>query len=262
MPSTPEAVAGYLTDRAQRVRMSSLTIAVAAIQTAHRTRGVPSPISDDIRLLMKGLRRMLAKEGRSEEKQAQPLTENDLKAIVATAKRPRQLPSGRWETDEKAEQRGALDIALACLMRDAGLRRGEAAVLQWGDITRLEDGTGRVRVRRSKTDQGGEGMTVAIGRRAAEHVEALREEQPGSKLVFGLGTRQISNRLRQAAEAAGVPNAEAVTGHSGRIGLAQRMVQKGAPMAAIMRQGRWSSTRMVGRYVANLDAGEAVQYLE
>ena len=150
IPSTPETVVGYLTDSAQRVRMSSLTIAVAAIQTAHRTRGVPSPINDDIRMSMKGLRRMLAKEGRSEEKQARPLTEEDLKAIVATAKRPRQLPSGRWETREKAKQRGAVDIALACVMRDAGL----------------------------------------------------------------------------------------------------------------MRQGRWSSTRMVGRYVANLDAGEAVKYLE
>ena len=136
-PSTPETVAGYLTERAERVRMSSLTIAVAAIQTAHRARGLQSPISDDIRLLMKGLRRMLAKQGRTEEKQARPLTEEDLKAIVATAKRPRQLPSERWETKEKAKHRGALDIALACVMRDAGLRRGEAAALQWGDITRL-----------------------------------------------------------------------------------------------------------------------------
>ena len=148
MPSTPETVAGYLTDRAQKVRMSSLTIAVAAVQTAHRAKGLPSPISDDIRLLMKGLRRMLAKQGRTEEKQARPLREEDLKAIVATAKLPRQLPSGKWETKERAEHRGALDIALACVMRDAGLRRGEAAALQWGDITKLEDGTGRVRVRR------------------------------------------------------------------------------------------------------------------
>ena len=33
-------------------------------------------------------------------------------------------------------------------------------------------------------------------------------------------------------------------------------------MAAIMRQGRWMTTRMVGRYVAHLEAGEAVRYLE
>ena len=105
-------------------------------------------------------------------------------------------------------------------------------------------------------------MTVAIGRRESKHVEALRGDQPRSVLVFGLGARQITNRLRRAAEAAGIPDAERVTGHSGRVGLAQRMVQKGAPMPAIMRQGRWATTRMVGRYVAQLEAGEAVRYLE
>ena len=177
---------------------------------------------------MKGLRRMLAKQGRTLEKQAEPLREEDLKAIVANAKLPRQLPSGCWETKEKAEQRGVLDIALACVMRDAGLRRGEAAALQWRDVTRMEDGTGRIRVRRSK-DRPRRGRSDS--RHRAPSVQPRRGPTGGThgrELVFGLGSRQITNRLRKAAQAAGLANAERVSGHSGRVGLAQRMVETGS----------------------------------
>ena len=45
MPSTPESVAAYLTHRAESVGMSSLTIAVAAVASAHKAKGyaLPSP---------------------------------------------------------------------------------------------------------------------------------------------------------------------------------------------------------------------------
>ena len=53
--------------------------------------------------------------------------------------------------------RGNLDIALISLMRDAMLRVSEAAVLTWSDIVSEADGTGRLLIRRSKTDAEGEG---------------------------------------------------------------------------------------------------------
>ena len=42
-------------------------------------------------------------------------------------------------------------------MRDAMLRVSEAAVLTWSDIVSEADGTGRLLIRRSKTDAEGEG---------------------------------------------------------------------------------------------------------
>ena len=51
------------------------------------------------------------------------------------------------------------------------------------------------------------------------------------------------------------------TGHSGRAGMAQRMTRNGAPAAAVMRQGRWSTVRMVARYTRNESAAEALNYL-
>ncbi len=59
---------------------------------------------------------------------------------------------GRTETAAAAQRRGKVDIALVCLMRDALLRRCEAAALVWEDLQVMSDGTGRLTVRRSKTD--------------------------------------------------------------------------------------------------------------
>ncbi len=58
--------------------------------------------------------------------------------------------------------RGQVDIALCSVLSDAGLRRSEAAALTWGDVEIAADGSGRVRIARSKTDQEGKGEVVAI----------------------------------------------------------------------------------------------------
>ena len=60
-------------------------------------------------------------------------------------------------------------------MRDAMLRRSEAAALTWADVEFRRDGSARVTVRRSKTDQQGEGAVQYIGPAASK---ALREIQP------------------------------------------------------------------------------------
>ncbi len=41
---------------------------------------------------------------------------------------------------------------------------------------------------------------------------------------------------------------EGFSGHSGRIGMARRMVAAGAPNAAVQNQGRWKHGDMVARY--------------
>ena len=63
----------------------------------------------------------------------------------------------------------------------------------------------------------------------------------------------------------GLPRSEALgdgfTGHSGRIGMARRMVAAGAPNAAVQRQGRWKNGNMVARYTRGESAGEALKWL-
>ncbi len=49
------------------------------------------------------------------------------------------------------------------------------------------------------------------------------------------------------------------SGHSGRIGMARRMVAAGAPNAAVQRQGRWKHGDMVTWYTRGESAGEALK---
>lgn len=42
---------------------------------------------------------------------------------------------------------------------------------------------------------------------------------------------------------------------------AQRMTRNGAPAAAVIRQGRWATGRMVARYTRGETAGKALRYL-
>ena len=56
-----------------------------------------------------------------------------------------------------------MDIAIISLMRDALLRVSEAASLRWEDLIDAGDDTGRLIVRRSKTDTEGESVVLSAG---------------------------------------------------------------------------------------------------
>ena len=56
------------------------------------------------------------------------------------------------ETEETALKRGRLDIALASVLSDAGLRVSEAVQLRWRDVLDTKTEAGLVYVERSKTD--------------------------------------------------------------------------------------------------------------
>ena len=71
-----------------------------------------------------------------------------------------------------------------------------------------------------------------------ERLAAMRGRDPAEP-VFDLSDRQIARR----------------------VGMAVRMTRNGAPAAAVMRQGRWETTRMISRYTRNETAAEALRYL-
>ena len=93
---------------------------------------------------------------------------------------------------------------------------------------------------------------------------ALNDIQPNTDVdpaasVFGLTGETLANRVRAAAKAAGL--GEDFSGHSGRIGMARRMVAAGAPNATVQHQGRWRHGDMVARYTRGEVAGEALKWL-
>ena len=185
-----------------------------------------------------------------------------LSVIRLTAPKPRARGRG-FETAEQAAERARFDLALVAVLSDGGLRRSEAAALTWGDVQRWDDGSGRITVVRSKTDALAQGAVVAVTPAAMRALEALRPVGVASSAkVFGLSGSQIARRVKAVARAAGLPDWENFSGHSGRVGMARRMAQNGAPTHEIERQGRWKQGGgMVGRYTRGETAGSALRYL-
>ena len=194
-------------------------------------------------------------------RQVDALTAPALARIRETARLPRLGRGGNMESTETAHARGATDLAIIGVMSDGGLRRSEAAALTWGDVEYYPDGIARITIQKSKNQP--EPATVAVTETTAR---ALREIQPGSTehpvsevLVFGLTGETLSSRIRSAASAAGL--GDGYNGHSGRIGMARRMVNAGAPNATVQHQGRWRHGDMVARYTRGESAGEAIRWL-
>ena len=108
---------------------------------------------------------------------------------------------------------------MCSVLSDAGLRRSEAAALTWADLDIAADGTGRLSIVRSKTDQEGAGEVVAVTRSTVQALEAIRNGAGDDSSVFGMSESTIARRVKSAAAAAGL--GDQFSGHSGRVGLAQ-----------------------------------------
>ena len=195
--------------------------------------------------------------------QVDALTAPALARIRETARLPRRGRGGNVESTETAQVRGAVDLAIIGVMSDGGLRRSEAAALTWGlmsSTTRTELSTHHD-PRRARTSR-----SRRPWRSQRPPPERLREIQPGDAeplvsevLVFGLTGEALASRIRASARAAGL--GDGFSGHSGRIGMARRMVAAGAPNAAVQHQGRWRHGDMVARYTRGESAGEALKWL-
>ena len=250
LPAEPLTVARYLAARANAgASVATLRLATSAISKAQEWAKLESPCRDPgVRASLKGWGRRLSKPQRQ--------------AGALTAVQPRKRGRG-FETPEQAAERGRFDLALVAVLSDVGLRRSEASSLTWGYVARWDDGSGRITVIRSKTDVEASGAVVAITPAAMEVLDAIRPAGvAGGEKVFGLSESQIARRVKVITKAAGLADWEFFSGHSGRVGMARRMAQNGAPTHEIERQGRWKQGGgTVGRYTRGETAGSALRYL-
>ena len=196
----------------------------------------------------------------SAQRQAEGLTAQALEAIVRTVCLPRRSRGGSYESEETARRRGQTDIAMVSLMRDAMLRVSETADLRWEDITEEEDGTGRLLIRRSKTDGEGESAVAFVSSQTMIRLALMREGAAEQGSVFGLRGNQITRRIKRAAHAAGL--GDGFSGHSPRVGMAQDLARAGTELPRLMTAGRWRSPRMPALYTRNetISRGAVAQY--
>jgi integrase len=138
------------------------------------------------------------------------------------------------------------------------------------DFSFVEDGSGRVIIRRSKTDQAGDGSLAYLSPDTVEYLQAwLKVSGISSGAVFrrligrgGIGPRlnvdAIAQTLKWVAEFVGMTQDEMrqVSGHSIRVGATQDMLALNIDLASVMQAGRWKTTVMPMRYGEEVQAEE------
>ena len=159
----------------------------------------------------------------------------------------------------------ARNRALLLVGCSGGFRRSELVALDVADIVDTKEGL-ELTLRRSKTDQEGAGMVVAVPYGSHPQtcpVRSLRTWLTLSGLTEGPLWREVDHHgnlaadrlhpdsvgrtIKRACVLAGLDPAR-YSGHSLRSGATSAAADV-APERAIMRQGRWSSRAMVDRYV-------------
>ena len=250
LPAAPETVTLYMTDLAADHKPATLQRKLTSITKAHQAAGLPSPATMQHAVVsetMKGIRRTFGTAQPGKE----PLLTADILAMLNC------LDAGLI---------GVRDRALLLMGFAGGFRRSELAALDIEDVAETADGL-VIRVRRSKTDPEGKGISVALpyGSTAAtcpvrsyrawteaarlDHGPAFRAIDRHGRVAAGrLYPGSIARIVKRAAEAAGLDPA-AYAGHSLRAGFATQAFLNGAAEVSIMRQTRHKSLNTLRKYI-------------
>ncbi len=181
------------------------------------------------------------------------------------------------KTTSRAETfSAARDRALLCVAYDLMARRSELVALNVEDLHFLDDGTGRALIRRSKTDQAGEGSVGYLSRATVreqrdwlvradiKHGAAFRRIIRGSFAAkAGVQTGRAGERLSADSIAPvfkGIAKwinmrpemVTGVSGHSVKVGATQDLLSFNMDLPSVMQAGRWKSNRMPMRYGEHL----------
>ena len=248
-PRSPRAT----TKKGEPLALGTIKILLAAINRKYRDEKRPSP-GDDPRVasVLRGLGRLLPQQPR----QVRALRAGDLHGMLACCDDlARQQPYRR---------RAFRDAAVLALGFAGALRRSEICGLQFADVEFVPHGV-LVHIRRSKTDQLGEGQTVAIpDGELIRPVKRIKEWLDVSGIASGplfqtlrrggnirgrrMDASDVARIVKRYAEAAGLDPSE-YSGHSLRAGFVTSAATHRARLDKIMEVTRHTSPRVVMRYI-------------
>ena len=202
-PASPETVAEYLKERAERISLSTMdhslssikrTLVLAGFKDRYTTGVVKSTLEE--LAAAKGGRRC-----RSKKVSGSSLDAADIDSIRVAALEPRRRGAG-FESREDAMRRCQVDHALCSLALEAGLQCEQVAALEWQDLEVEYNGGPAITFR---TGSAGASHVIGISERAYGDLEAIRpksEEERGR--IFPMSAQQVAVRIRAAARAAGL----------------------------------------------------------
>jgi site-specific recombinase XerD len=251
LPASPETVAAFLAhETGDGTKPSTLGRHIAAIRYAHKLAHLDTPTdSEAVKATLRGIRR----------------TFGGAKVRKAPAVAAKMLSMVTLAPDSVA---GLRDRALLLLGFAGAFRRSELVALDVADIAEAKTGL-LITIRRSKTDQEGEGVTIAIARGdVACPARALREWLDAAGIETGpifrpinkartiassrLTDQSVAKIVKAYAERAGY-DASTFSGHSLRSGFLTSAAAKGASIFKMMDVSRHKSVDTLRGYVRDAE---------
>ena len=268
LPSDPKIVSLYLTHLSTKdAKMSTLKRRLVSIGVIHKLKGYyldtkhPSIIEN-----IMGIKR---RKG-SVQLSKKPILINSLKNIINAI-----------DEQDKEEIKKFRDRSIILIGFSGGFRRNEIVSLDYDDLDFVPEGL-KINLRRSKTDQFGEGFTKALPYFDSSQycpVVSLKKWIEISKIRsgavfrrFSKGSRLSENRLtdqtvailiKEYLKLTGI-DSKNYSGHSLRSGFATSAAESGAEERSIMAMTGHKSTDMVRRYIkeANLFKNNALNKIK
>jgi len=254
MPTEPKILSLYLTHLSANSKFSTLKRRIASISVIHKIKGYYLDTKHPI--IMENLHGIKRIKG-SHQKAKKPILINDLKLIINQI------------NQEKIETKKYKNKALTLIGFSGGFRRSELVAIEYDDIDFVPEGV-KIFIKRSKTDQSGEGMTKGIPYFSNPEycpVLSLKNWLDISKIregrIFKLSDKSVALILKRYASLAGLDEKK-YAGHSLRSGFATTAAELGAEERSIMAMTGHKTTQMVRRYIqeANLFKNNALNKIK
>ena len=254
MPSEPKIITLYLTHLSKSSKYSTLKRRLASISVIHRLNGhyldTKHPVITENLL---GIKRVKG----TYQKAKKPILINDLKLIINAINKDKNQVS-------RSKNKALLLIGFA-----GGFRRSELVAILLDDVEFVSEGV-KIFVKRSKTDQSGEGMTKGIPYFSSPDYcpvislkNWIQEGKIKSGKIFDMSDKNVALTIKKYAAIAGLDKNK-YSGHSLRSGFATSTAELGAEERSIMAMTGHKTTQMVRRYIkeANLFKNNALNKIK
>ena len=251
IPTQPKVIALYITHLSKSSKFSTLKRRIASISVIHKLKGhyidTKHPI---IMENLHGIKRTLG----SRQKAKKPILINDLKLIIKAIDK------------EKIRDKALILIGFA-----GGFRRSELVNIYHEDVEFVPEGV-KILIKRSKTDQSGEGAVKAIPYfdnqefcpviTLKNYINCKLVDKNQGK-IFEISDKSVALIIKKYAEMAGLDPSK-YAGHSLRSGFATTAAEFGAEERNIMTMTGHKTTQMVRRYIqeANLFKNNALNKIK
>jgi site-specific recombinase XerD len=254
MPSEPKIISLYLTYLSKSCKFSTLKRRLASISVIHRLSG--RYIDTKHPMITENLMGIKRVKG-SHQKAKKPILIDELKLIVNAIDK------------DKNEKNRFKNRALILVGFAGAFRRSELVAIVNEDVDFVPEGV-KIFVKRSKTDQSGEGMTKGIPYFLNANycpVISLKNwiEKSGIKSgkIFDMSDKSVALTIKKYTALVGL-DSNKYSGHSLRSGFATSTAELGAEERSIMAMTGHKTTQMVRRYIqeANLFKNNALNKIK